>query len=126
MSVGIDDQERKRIPTESPGKDEQDYIGETTVSSELPEKTNQQQSADKQGTYVEQISQPQEANAKATYAEKTDRIQAWVQFITAVAPFIWAIVILVVIIPLVGQLFIAKAFSPNTVTKETNHPLEVV
>jgi hypothetical protein len=126
MTVTTDDQDREGIPTESIGKDEQDCIGGITVSSQLPENTNQQQSADKQGTDVEQLSQPQETNAKATYAEKTNRIQAWVQFIKAVAPFIWAIVILVVIIPLVGQLFIAKAFSTKSITTETKHPIEVV
>lgn len=126
MNVSTNDQDREGIPTDSIGKDEQDCIGGITVSSQLPENTNQQQSADKQSTDVEQISQPQETNAKATYAEKTDRIQAWVQFIRAVAPFIWAIVILVVIIPLVGQLFIAKAFSTKSITTETKHPIEVV
>ena len=114
MTVSTDDQDREGIPTDSIGKDKQDCIGGITVSSQLPENTNQQQAADKQSTDVEQISQPQETNIKATYAEKTDRIQAWVQFIRAVAPFIWAIVILVVIIPLVGQLFIAKAFSTKS------------
>ncbi|HEY9609660.1 MAG TPA: hypothetical protein V6C93_09860, partial [Allocoleopsis sp.] len=126
MNVNTDEQDQESISTDSIGKDEQDCIGGITVSSQLPENTNQQQSADKQSTDVEQISQPQETNAKATYAEKTERIQAWVQFIRAVAPFIWAIVILVVIIPLVGQLFIAKAFSTKSVTTETKHPIEVV
>jgi hypothetical protein len=126
MKVSTDDQDREGIPTDSIGKDEQDCIGGITVSSQLPENTNQQQSADKQGTDVEPISQPQETNTKATYGEKTDRIQAWVQFIRALAPFIWGVVILVVIIPLVGQLFIAKAFSTKTITTETKHPVEVV
>ncbi|WP_226883596.1 hypothetical protein [Allocoleopsis franciscana] len=126
MAVSTDDQDREGIPTDSIRKDEQDCIGGITVSSQLQENTNQQQSADKQGTDVEPISQPQETNAKATYAEKTNRIQAWVQFIKAVAPFIWGIVILVVIIPLVGQLFIAKAFSTKSIIAETKHPIEVV
>jgi hypothetical protein len=126
MKVSTDDQDREGIPTDSIGKDEHDCIGGITVSSQLPENTQQQQSADKQSTDVEQISQPQETNAKATYAEKTNRIQTWVQFIRTVAPFIWAIVILVVIIPLVGQLFITKAFSTKSITTETKHPVEVV
>ena len=126
MNVSTDDQDREGIPTDSIGKDEPDCISGITVSSQLPENTQQQQAADKQDTDVEPISQPQETNAKATYAEKTNRIQAWVQFIRAVAPFIWAIVILVVIIPIAGQLFIAKAFSTKSITTETKHPIEVV
>lgn len=126
MSVGIDDQDRNGISSESTGKDEQDSIGGTTISSNLPETINQQQPTDKKDAQVEQTPQRQETNIKVTYAEKTDRIQARVQFIRAVAPFIWALVILVVIIPLVGQLFIAKAFSTKSITTETKHPIEVV
>jgi len=126
MSVGIDDQDRNGISSESTGKDEQDSIGGTTISSNLPETINQQQPTDKKDAQVEQTPQRQETNIKVTYAEKTDRIQARVQFIKAVAPFIWALVILVVIIPLIGQLFIAKAFSTKSITTETKHPIEVV
>jgi hypothetical protein len=126
MTVGIDDQDRNGISSESTGKDEQDSIGGTTISSNLPETINQQQPTDKKDAQVEQTPQRQETNIKVTYAEKTDRIQARVQFIKAVAPFIWALVILVVIIPLIGQLFIAKAFSTKSITTETKHPIEVV
>lgn len=87
---------------------------------------NQQQLSDEKGTPVEQLSQPQETNTKGTFAEKTERIKAWVQVIKVAVPFIWALVILVVIIPLIGQLFIAKAFSTKSVTTNTNHPVEVV
>lgn len=41
-----------------------------------------------------------------TYADKTNRIQAWSQLIKSIAPFIWLIVILVVIVPLIGKFFI--------------------
>ncbi len=116
MSVDIDDQARKDLPTEAIGQAEQDDIGGTTVSPMLAEKMNQQQPSDKKGTPIEQTSQRQESNAKATYAEKTARIQTWVQFIRSIAPFIWAIVILIVIIPLIGQIFIANAFSHKTIT----------
>jgi hypothetical protein len=126
MAIGLDDEDQNGIPTQSLGKDGQDCIGGKIVSSNLPEQVNQQQPTDKKDAQVEQTSQPQETNVKATYGEKTDRIQAWVQFIRALAPFIWVIVILVVIIPLVGQLFIAKAFSTKSITTETKHPIEVV
>ena len=126
MSVGIDDQERNGIASESTGKDEQDSIGGTTISSNLPETINQQQPTDKKDAQLEQTPQRQETNIKVTYAEKTDRIQARVQFIKAVAPFIWGVVILVVIIPLIGQLFIVKAFSTKSITTDTKHSVEVV
>lgn len=126
MTVGTDEHDRKDISTELIGKDEQNRIEETTISPELPKETDRQQPTDKKGTHDEQASQKQEVNTQGTYAEKTDRIQTWVQFIRAVAPFIWATVILIVIIPLVGQLFIANAFSNKTGTTETNPPITVV
>jgi hypothetical protein len=60
---------------------------------------------------VVSISESQPANSvadkKATYTEKTNRIQAWSQFIQSITPFIWVAVILIVIIPLLGRGFIA-------------------
>lgn len=126
MTIDTDHRDREGISAESIGKDEQDCTDGTTVSSELPERTNQQQAIDKKDTNVEQTSQPKEINTQGTYADKTDRIQVWVQFIRAVAPFIWALVILIVIIPLVGQIFIANAFSNKTSTTETKPSVEVV
>lgn len=82
----------------------------------------QQQPTDEKGTHIDRTSQLQEINAQGTYAEKTDRIQAWVQIIRAVVPFIWAIVILVVLIPLVGQIFIAIAFPDNNHNDPINTP----
>ncbi|NJK36312.1 MAG: hypothetical protein HC920_00195 [Oscillatoriales cyanobacterium SM2_3_0] len=46
-----------------------------------------------------------------TYSEKTNRILAWVQLLRSIAPVIWALVVLVVIVPLIGQIFIHQAFS---------------
>ena len=60
------------------------------------------------------------------FSEKTNRLHAWVQMIRAIVPLIWAIVILIVIIPLLGQFFIAKAFPPNTDTKNIDAPQEIV
>lgn len=48
---------------------------------------------------------------KATYAEKTNRIQAWSEFIESVAPYVWVAVILIVIVPLLGRGFIANSLS---------------
>jgi len=41
-----------------------------------------------------------------SYADKTNRIQAWSQLIKSITPFIWLIVIIVVIFPLIGKFFI--------------------
>lgn len=65
-------------------------------------------------------------DAKPTYAEKTDRLKTWIQFLKTLAPFIWLIVILIVIIPLVGQIFIANAFSPKSVTSNTEKTTVVI
>lgn len=54
------------------------------------------------------------AEKEGSYAQKTDRIRSWVQLIKSVTPLIWAIVILVVLFPLLGQLFISQAFPQLT------------
>ncbi|NEO98068.1 MAG: hypothetical protein F6K58_05095 [Symploca sp. SIO2E9] len=51
--------------------------------------------------------------AKPTYTEKTNRLQAWSQFLPSITPFIWVAVILIVIIPLIGRGFIG-----NSVTED--------
>jgi hypothetical protein len=126
MTVDTGDRERKRTSTDLTREDERERIEKTTTSSDVSGKTNQQQSANPGDTPNERASQREETSIQGTYAEKTARIQTWVQFIKAVAPFIWAIVILIVIIPLVGQIFIANAFSNKTVITETKPPVEVV
>lgn len=68
----------------------------------------------------------QQPNIKSTYTEKTDRIKAWVQAIRAGIPLIWTLVVLIVIIPLVGQIFIAKAFTTKSATQEPKQRVEVV
>ena len=50
---------------------------------------------------------PQDNPEQSTYLQKTARLQAWSQLIKSITPFIWAAVILVVIIPLLGKTFIA-------------------
>jgi hypothetical protein len=59
---------------------------------------------------------PQVENEKATYVEKTERIKALSQFIKSVAPYIWATVIVVVMIPLLGRGFIANSYHKDIVT----------
>jgi len=72
-----------------------------------------------------QLSSPSTEDS-GSYAEKTNRILAWVQVIRSISPFIWAIVILLVIIPLGGQFFINQAFSSNSVNSQSQPPQTVV
>ncbi|QSJ20909.1 hypothetical protein JYQ62_22305 [Nostoc sp. UHCC 0702] len=73
--------------------------------------------------------QPQIQDEQVTYVEKTERIEAWSQFITSasqfiksVSPYLWAIVIVVVIIPLVGRGFIGHASQQDIVTSGNSKP----
>lgn len=50
-----------------------------------------------------------EQKAAPTYTDRTNRIQAWSQFIRSLTPFIWLTVIVIVIIPLIGNIFIARS-----------------
>ncbi|MEB3282877.1 MAG: hypothetical protein VKK42_28550 [Lyngbya sp.] len=62
------------------------------------------------------------ADTSGSYAEKTKRILAWVQVIRSISPFVWAIVILLVIIPLGGQFFINQAFDSGSVNRKSEPP----
>ena len=52
---------------------------------------------------------------KISYSEKTERLKVITQFIKTVTPMIWTIVILVVIIPLLGNFLISQSLT-NTAT----------
>ncbi len=67
----------------------------------------------------------QVADEEVTYVQKTDRIKAWSQFIKSVTPYIWAAVIMIVIIPLLGKGLIAGS-SPVDVRNLPNKNGEVV
>ncbi|MGB3534264.1 MAG: hypothetical protein WBA13_12195 [Microcoleaceae cyanobacterium] len=73
-------------------------------------------SLDRPSTEVDQTSLDnatpnKESKQYRTYAEKTDRLLAWGQVLRSIAPLIWAIVIAVVILPLIGQFFMHRAFN---------------
>ena len=70
--------------------------------------------------------EPNQNTEKGSFSEVTNRILALVQVIRAIAPFIWAAVILFVIIPLLGKFFMAKAFVPDAEIKNLNEPKEIV
>ena len=78
-------------------------------------------------TEVVRFEQPVNSTpSTSTYTEKTERFKTWVKLIKVIGPYIWLVVIVVVIIPLIGQIFIAKAFSPNDTHKVQKHDTEVV
>jgi hypothetical protein len=52
---------------------------------------------------------------KISYSEKTERLKVITQFIKTVTPMIWTVVILVVIIPLLGNFLISQSLT-NTAT----------
>lgn len=51
----------------------------------------------------------QEVEEKASFQQKTQRITAWSNFIKSITPFIWAVVIIIVIIPLLGKALITNS-----------------
>jgi hypothetical protein len=53
---------------------------------------------------------PEVVTQGVTFAQKTERIQALTQLIKTVSPFIWAIVLSIVLIPLGGKYLIGQSF----------------
>jgi len=63
---------------------------------------------------------PQLDSTKATYESSTERLKAWSELITStanflrsLAPWLWAIVVIIVIIPLLGKAIIANSFDTS-------------
>jgi hypothetical protein len=69
----------------------------------------------------------QEKDKKVSYVHKTDRIRAWSEFIKSVTPYVWAAVIIIVIIPLLGRFLIAGS-SPEdkSIPTQTNDNIVIV
>lgn len=68
---------------------------------------------------------PQMANKQVTYTEKTNRLLALSQCIKSVTPLIWAAVILIVIIPLIGRGLIGSSISDPSHPKTHQPSAEV-
>ncbi|BAZ23994.1 hypothetical protein NIES4073_48850 [Kalymmatonema gypsitolerans NIES-4073] len=64
----------------------------------------------------------QKVEEKVSFEKKTERIRAWSDFIKSVTPFIWAVVIIIVIIPLLGKALIAVDSSPVKTGNLGNNP----
>lgn len=62
----------------------------------------------------------------ATYVAKTDRIRAISEFVKSISPYLWAIVIVVVIIPLLGRAVIAIPSGTRIVKPDPVKPDPVV
>ncbi|MBD1895738.1 hypothetical protein H6F60_13945, partial [Coleofasciculus sp. FACHB-129] len=86
----------------------------------------EQKPTNEESTDVAQTERQHLVNAKGTYSQTTERIRSWGKLFKSITPIIWAIVILVVILPLIGQIFITKAFSNSTVPGDIKPPVEVV
>lgn len=61
---------------------------------------------------------------KAAYSDKTERIVAWSNLLRSLQPFIWAAVILVVVVPLVGKALLF--YSSTTPVQQAVKPLTEV
>ncbi|NEO29220.1 MAG: hypothetical protein F6K36_01915 [Symploca sp. SIO3C6] len=48
-----------------------------------------------------------------TYTDKTNRLQAWSQLLRSITPFIWIVVFIIVIIPLIGRGFIGNSIKED-------------
>lgn len=84
---------------------------------------SQEQQRDLESTSVADTEQnPQEVEEKVSFVHKTERIKAWSDFIKSVTPFIWAVVIIIVIIPLVGKALIAVDSSPGKTGDSGKNP----
>ncbi|WP_414581193.1 hypothetical protein [Scytonema sp. PCC 10023] len=70
----------------------------------------------------------QKVEEKVSFVQKTERIKAWSEFIKSVAPFIWAVVIIIVIIPLLGKALIADSSpgKPGDPAKNTSKEISIV
>ncbi|MFB2772026.1 hypothetical protein ACE1AT_22480 [Pelatocladus sp. BLCC-F211] len=70
---------------------------------------------------------PQETNEKVSYIHKTDRIRAWSEFIKSITPYIWVVVIIFVLIPLLGKFLIAGS-SPqdHVIAQSTKNNIVIV
>ena len=101
---------------------------ESVISPQETEKTSQIVDKLESKSTQESVISPQEtvqnseigADNTATYVAKTDRIRAISQFIKSVTPYLWAIVIVVVIIPLLGRGFIANSYQKDVVTSDNS------
>ncbi|MGH8001768.1 MAG: hypothetical protein ACREPR_20665 [Brasilonema sp.] len=67
----------------------------------------------------------QEVEEKVSFKQKTERITAWSEFIKSITPFIWAVVIIIVIIPLLGKALITDS-SPGKLGDSGKNPSQEV
>ncbi|NMG18549.1 hypothetical protein [Brasilonema bromeliae] len=67
----------------------------------------------------------QEVEEKVSFKQKTERITAWSDFIKSMTPFIWAVVIIIVLIPLLGKALITGS-SPGKLADSGQNPSQEV
>ncbi|NMG09069.1 hypothetical protein [Brasilonema sp. UFV-L1] len=68
---------------------------------------------------------PQEVEEKVPFKQRTERITAWSELIKSITPFIWAVVIIIVLIPLLGKALITDS-SPGKLRDSEQNPTKEV
>ena len=105
-------QARTKTPSPSPAKSD---AKSATVQSTVTEANATATTNSDTGTQPESKSAQPDSDASANnrYTERTQRIQAWSNLFKALQPIIWAVVILVVLIPLGSKLLLSYALNPS-------------
>lgn len=84
-----------------------------------------EQQQDLESTSAQEPITSQKVEEKASFQQKTQRITAWSDFIKSITPFIWAVVIIIVIIPLLGKALITNS-SPGKLEDSVKSPSQEV
>ncbi|MBW4597418.1 MAG: hypothetical protein KME46_32115 [Brasilonema angustatum HA4187-MV1] len=84
-----------------------------------------EQQQDLESTSAQEPTTSQKVEEKASFQQKTQRITAWSNFIKSITPFIWAVVIIIVIIPLLGKALITNS-SPTKLGDSGKSPSQEV
>lgn len=102
------------MKTEKQQASEFEVVHNSAISAHKTEEISQIDELESTSTQELVISTPNDdpiseisLDKTATYVAKTDRIRAISEFIKSISPYLWAIVIVVVIIPLLGRAVIA-------------------
>ena len=72
-----------------------------------------------------QMSSPDSASDKTPYNEKTQRIMAWSNLLRSLQPFIWGVIILVVVVPLIGKAILLRSSSLTPAQTSTQPRTEI-
>lgn len=121
------------MKTEKQQASEFEVVHNSAISAHKTEEISQIDELESTSTQELVISTPNDdpiseisLDKTATYVAKTDRIRAISEFVKSISPYLWAIVIVVVIIPLLGRAVIAIPSGPGPVKPDPVKPDPVV